>query len=167
MKKRGFSLIELMIVVTIIGVLAAIAIPSFMRYILTSKKAEVNGIMSGIFNGESLYNAANDSFIAVGGSGGTIYTPVDTGSLNDDVQPSTLTQWALVGQDIGYLPEKNQYSSAKANSFGGNIQTQLRIYVAQDLDDDNNIAYFQNTMRKDTISHDAHRDSTDSWGDDW
>jgi type IV pilus assembly protein PilA len=57
-RTAGFTLIELMIVVAIIGILAAIAVPAFMQYIKRAKTAEAEGQVSRIYGAARAYYLA-------------------------------------------------------------------------------------------------------------
>lgn len=65
LNRKGFTLIELMIVVAIIGILAAVAIPAFLRYIQKSKTIEAESNLRKIYDGEVAYY--QDEKATVGG----------------------------------------------------------------------------------------------------
>jgi len=62
MNKKGFTLIELMIVVAIIGILAAIAIPNFMNYQCKAKQAEAKSNLGNIKTMQEAYRAEYDTY---------------------------------------------------------------------------------------------------------
>ncbi|RKH48681.1 type IV pilin protein [Corallococcus llansteffanensis] len=61
-KKGGFTLIELMIVVAIIGILAAIAIPNFIRFQAKSKQSEAKTNLKAIFTAQKSYFGEKDKY---------------------------------------------------------------------------------------------------------
>ena len=62
MNRKGFTLIELMIVVAIIGILAAIAIPNFLAMQMRAKRAELPTNLDGLRTAEKAYHAEWDAF---------------------------------------------------------------------------------------------------------
>jgi len=82
--QKGFTLIELMIVVAIIGILAAVALPAYQDYTIRAKVSELILAASG-FKTSISERAQTDSTLASAGSGLTV-TPtgkVSSGSVSN------------------------------------------------------------------------------------
>lgn len=65
---KGFTLIELMIVVAIIGILAAIAIPKFADLVTKSKEASIKGSLGTIRSAVSIYYSDQEGVYPASGS---------------------------------------------------------------------------------------------------
>ena len=107
-RKGGFTLIELMIVVAIIGILAAIAIPNFLMFQLRSKTGEAKTNLAALRTAEEGY------FAEFGGYVTTVQWPVRVNP------PSQKNQWAAepTFDTLGWAPEGEVYYVYQVVSSG-------------------------------------------------
>ncbi len=68
--QKGFTLIELMIVVAIIGILAAIAIPNFIKFQARSKQSEAKANLKAVFTAQKAFFQEKDRFSTLTGEVG-------------------------------------------------------------------------------------------------
>ena len=93
--RKGFTLIELMIVVVIIGILAALAIPRFMQATTKSKQSEAKQILKQVYTMQRAYRQEygtyGDNGLAFGGGvAGTF------GDIGVDIQSSAIYTYTMV-----------------------------------------------------------------------
>jgi type IV pilus assembly protein PilE len=67
-RKSGFTLIELMVVVVIIAIVAALAIPRFMKVTTRTKQSEAEGILKQIYKMQRVYHQEYGTYAADGQS---------------------------------------------------------------------------------------------------
>jgi type IV pilus assembly protein PilA len=157
-KKSGFTLIELMIVVAILGILAAIAIPAFVTYVRRSKTVEATENVDKLFSAVSSYYNPGEK--QAQGISGAQYDHCTVATGDDGkTDPSDLKQtgtwstniWAAQSGGIGFSVEYAYYGYALVSGPGLSCQnlSQQNMYTLRavgDLDNDSTNSTFEQAV---------------------
>ncbi len=137
MRRKGFTLIELMIVVAIIAILASIAIPQYKKFQLKAKTSEAKSNIGAIRSAEETYSAEHDVYLKAQASPGTVPGaqaadwPADAGGFDDiGFKPAGKVYYSYwVGEDT---------TTANTNDNGtvvANDSVNIYIMAEGDLDE--------------------------------
>ena len=130
MRRKGFTLIELMIVVAIIAILASIAIPQYKKFQLKAKTSEAKSNIGAIRSAEETYSAEHD-----------VYKVIP--NVPDNVPGAQAADWTSTGNgvagfdDIGFKPAGKVYYAywVLSGNSAGNPPTDTSSATATDNTD--------------------------------
>jgi type IV pilus assembly protein PilE len=112
-KEKGFTLIELMIVVAIIGVIGAIAVPSYNSYMLKSRRSDAKVGMAKVADRQERYYLQNNTYTT---------SLADLG-LTGDLTENSYYQLSVTSADVAAFELEADANGTGASGQGGDTTT--------------------------------------------
>lgn len=115
-KDRGFTLIELMIVVAILAILAAVAIVAYRQYIVSARNSEATSVLADVRIKQEAYRATFHQY--ANPNAGSVWIPDTTPGENARDWPTAGGLNTLAGQwrQLGVTPDRTVYFSYACES---------------------------------------------------
>lgn len=117
-KNNGFTLIEMMITVVIIGVLAAIAIPSYSNYVLRSHRSEGQALLNETAARMERYYAQNNTYEAATIEKLGIKAASPNNYYTVSIDKSTATTYELSATPVGQQLKDTVCGTLRLDSVG-------------------------------------------------
>jgi type IV pilus assembly protein PilE len=139
-KSSGFTLIELMVVIVIIGILASIAIPSYRDYVIRSRIQEATGTLSDLRTRMEQYYQDNRNYGTANGA--------------NQCGNGTPTIRFPMTNAVGTMPKSKDFNFTCATAAAGAINAQTYIITATGVGSVANFVYTINeqNLKTSTIS---------------
>lgn len=145
--QRGFTLIELMIAVSVVGLLAGIAVPNFVRYQLKSRTAEARTNIAAIKTGQEAFRASYDFYANLADNGSPAPGPQKEMWQDNACRPSCSRANPFACREfdcIGFVPNGPVYYRYQSHAIPEPMAPKdFCVAAVSDLDGDGNLGGFE------------------------